>query len=357
MIYRFSDIEPRWINFENPKGEKGCGGISNSGAKGHAFEKLLSGEEKVLCDFDGCGIIRRIWITLSDRTQKVLQNVYIKMFWDGAKNPQVNVPLGDFFCMGLGEMRPFENRFFSTAEGRSLTCTIPMPFFRHAKIVLHNRSGVEINNLFYDINLTLDALSSDTMLFCADFYDRTNALEEDIEILNHSDASGRFLGASIAVIPNDAAYGGLWWGEGEVKIYLDDDTEYPTLVGTGAEDYVGSAWELGEFINRDQGCVTKNGNSVSMYRFHYNDPVFFKENIKVTLQAMGGGSDRIVKAFEEKQAPYALVSYDDGMLHGIYKTSVSVNDIKGYTNFFRCDRYRTVAYYYVKSSDRQNEQE
>ena len=76
MIYQFKDDETRWINFENPKGERGRGGMENNGAKGHAFERLLSGEEKVLCDFSGCGVIRRIWMTLSDRSAYILQNVY-----------------------------------------------------------------------------------------------------------------------------------------------------------------------------------------------------------------------------------------------------------------------------------------
>ena len=77
-MYHFLESEPRWINFENPKGEKGKGGMSNNGAKGHAFEDFLAKEEKVLCNFDGSGVIRRIWITLSDRSPKILQNVYSK---------------------------------------------------------------------------------------------------------------------------------------------------------------------------------------------------------------------------------------------------------------------------------------
>lgn len=347
MLYAFKKSEPRWINFENPFGEKSKGGIENCGAKGHAWEHFRIGERKILCDFEGCGIIRRIWLTLSDRTPEVLQNVYLEMYWDHAEIPQVNVPIGDFFCMGLGEMRAFENCFFSTAEGRSFCCTIPMPFTKSATIVLHNRSGKFINNLFYDINLTLEELTDDDMLFYAYYNDCMNALEENVNILPLTEGGGRFLGANIAVIPDEENYPNIWWGEGEVKIYLDGDREYPTLVGTGAEDYVGSAWELGEFINNTHGCVTRVGNAVSMYRFHVKDPIFFQNNICVQLQALGGGSWDAVKAVLRRGAPCSLVTYDDGDIHHIYKKDFD-EAINGYVNFFRRDRYRTVAFYYKK---------
>ena len=110
-------------------------------------------------------------------------------------------------------------------------------------------------------------------------------------------------------------------------------------------------WELGEFINRDQGCVTRIDNSVSMYRFHVNDPIFFKNDIKVTLQAMGGGSCNTLKRCIANGAPYAFVTCDDGCLRHLYKQDVGVEEIVGYVNFFRKDHYRTVAYYYAKSHD------
>lgn len=348
MIYQFKNSIPRWINFENKNGEAGNGGIENNGAKGHAFEKFDVNEEKVLCDLDGSGVVRKIWITLRDRSPQVLQNVYIRAYWDNSDTPQVNVPIGDFACMGTGEMKGFENRFFSTAEGRSIMCTVPMPFKNHAKITLLNASGIFIKNLFYDIDLTLEDLDDDVMYFHADFSDiPENELESDVEILNCKNSKGRFLGTNITVFPNEN-YRNLWWGEGEVKIYLDGDTKYATLVGTGAEDYVGSAWELGEFINATQGCVTKTDTAVSMYRFHDDDPIYFKNGIKVTLQAMGGGTSQIVKELIANNVPLAPVSYSiGGIFHKIYKTEYNVDDLDGYVCFFRQDRYRTVAYYYL----------
>ena len=344
-MYKYKNSEPRWINFENPKGEKGRGATENRGAKGHAWEHFNIGEEKALCDFEGCGVIRRIWITLNERCEEVLQNVIIKMFWDDSDVPQVNVPLGDFFCMSTGKMKSFENHFFSTAEGRSFGCTIPMPFKKSCRIVLCNYSDKYINNLFYDINLTLEDISDEDMYFYAEFRDiKQNEIEKEVEILPKIKGEGRFMGTSIGVFPNEEWYGDLWWGEGEVKIYLDGDKENPTLAGTGAEDYVGSAWELSEFINDCQGCVSREKNTVSMYRFHVNDPIFFKNDISVKIQAMGGGDANKVKKVLEQGYPCIPVTYDDGDVHHIYKEEYG--EIKGYVNFFRCDRYRVTVYYY-----------
>lgn len=100
MLYNYKKSEPRWINFENPKGEKGKGAIKNFGAKGHAWEHFYENETKLLCDFNGCGVIRRIWITLNDRTVDVLQGVILRIYWDNSPTPRVDVPLGDFFLYG-----------------------------------------------------------------------------------------------------------------------------------------------------------------------------------------------------------------------------------------------------------------
>lgn len=348
MVYKYKKSEPRWINFENPKGEKGKGAIENCGAKGHAWEHFYENETKTLCDFEGSGVVRRMWITVGDRSPEVLQGLMLRMYWDNSEIPQVDVPMGDFFCMGLGIMKPFENCFFSTAEGRSFSCFIPMPFRKRCKITLTNNSGKYINNLFYDINLSLEDVDSDDMYFYAKFIKtELNEIEKNVEILPRLSGTGRFLGTNICVIPNEEWYKGIWWGEGEVKIYLDGDKEYPTLAGTGAEDYIGSAWELGEYINNYSGCVTKQGDSVSMYRFHVEDPIFFNEDISVQFQTIGGGDAEYVKKVIEKGYPCVPVTYDNGTFYRIYKKNENVN-LDGYVNFFRCDSYRTVAYYYMK---------
>lgn len=350
MLYKYKKNEPRWISFENHTGEKGKGGMSNGGAKGHAWEHFVSGEEKVLCDIDGCGVVRRMWMTISDRSCAALQGVTLRMWWDGEELPSVDVPIGDFFCMGLGEMRAFENYFFTTAEGRSFCCTLPMPFKKHCRITLTNNSGKDIHALYYDVDLTLEEFSDSDMYFCARFESKRSELCRDVEILPKTEGCGRFLGCSIAVLPDTDTYGNLWWGEGEVKVYLDGDREYPTLCGTGAEDYIGSAWELGEFANMFSGCVERIGKAVSMYRLHVRDEIYFEKDIRVTIQSMGGGKASDVKALIDKGAALSVATYDNGELHHIYDGSETVSEKEwqvGFANYFRRDTYRVVAYYYM----------
>lgn len=346
-MYKFKESTPRWIDFENKNGEKGKAGIANNRAKGHAWEHLDKGEEKVLCDFSGSGVVRRMWFTLSNRTLEALQNIDLIMCWDYAKTPQVCVPFADFFGFATGGVKAYENKLFTTAEGRSFTCLIPMPFKKHCKISLKN-NGEYIKNLFYDIDLTAEEVSEEDMYFCAEFKDCVNELCSDVELLSFKKGSGRYLGTSFAVFPDNKQYPKLWWGEGEVKIYIDGDNEYPTLCGTGAEDYLGSAWELNEFVNSESGCLYKSEESLLMYRYHISDPIYFKNDIKVTLQAMGGGGAELVKSVIKNGYPCVPVTYDDGDVIPIYKTDFNYENLQGYVCFYRQDRYRITTYYYMK---------
>lgn len=344
-MYHYQNSTPRWINFENRGGRQGGGGAENGGAKGHAWEHLYAGEEKVLCDFSGTGVLRRMWFTLSDRDLDTLQKINLVITFDHAAEPQVKLPFSDFFGFGAGAVKPLQNKLFTTAEGRSFTCLIPMPFRSHLKVVLKN-NGDYVNNLFYDLDVTLEALGDDALIFRTEFKDYTNLLTEDVELLSYRAGRGRYLGTSFTVFPN-AAYAPLWWGEGEVKVYLDGDRDTPTLCGTGAEDYLGSAWELGEFTNDESGCVFRSDTALSMYRYHITDPIFFSRGIRVTLQAMGGGNAELVKKVPASGAPCLPVSYDDGDFHGIFGTDTPVNQLKGYVNFYRQDRYRITTYFYL----------
>lgn len=348
-MFKYKKHSPRWITFENKTGAKGMAGSENNGAKGHAWEHIFENEEKVLCDYSGQGVVRRIWITLSNRTPEFLRGVIIRMYWDNASVPQVCAPIGDFFCMSTGKIKSFENKFFTTAEGRSFCSYIPMPFFEHCKITLTNESGKYINNLFYDIDISLEELCEDDMLFYTRFCEISdNELGVDAQILPKTVGKGRFLGASIGVFPNSDRYGKLWWGEGEVKIYLDGDNRLPTICGTGAEDYIGSAWELGEFCNMRSGCTDKSDSAVSMYRFHTDDEIFFEKDIMVTIQTIGGGMADAVKEAIKNGAEIELTTFDDGDVHHIKGKSFDPDDLCGYVCFYRRDRWRMTAYYYLK---------
>ena len=346
---------PRWAGFENPTAAKGAAGQSNQSAKGHAFDSLKAGESVVLMNYTGRGIIRRIWLTISDRSPEMLRSLTLKMFWDGAAKPAVLVPLGDFFSVSHGQMRALENALFSNPEGRSFNCIIPMPFRRSARLVLSNESDRDLTHVFYDIDFeAVNKLPKDALYFHCYWNRQLNTrLGEDFEILPHIKGRGRFLGVNLGVIANPL-YEGSWWGEGEVKMYLDGDSTHPTLAGTGTEDYAGTAWGLGAFSQRYQGCPIANATNRmwSFYRFHIPDPVFFDQDLKVTIQAIGGTGRGKVREFLQKCLPVKPVSVDNkGKLirllepHAPGITDEAFPD--GWVNFYREDDYCTTAYFYL----------
>jgi hypothetical protein len=238
----------RWSSFENPAGAKGVGGMENEGAKGHAFDDIAAGASRTLMDVTGSGRVTRIWLTIADRSPKMLRSLRIDMYWDDAKMPAVSAPLGDFFGVGLGRRVRFETALFSDPEGRSFNCSIPMPFRTAAKIVITNESDKRLSHLFYDVDYLLtDEPDTEALYFHAHWRrERPNTLGEDFAVLPKVDGAGRFLGCNVGVV-TDPVYGRAWWGEGEAKIYLDGDGAHPTLVGTDAEDYIGAAWGLGKY--------------------------------------------------------------------------------------------------------------
>ena len=285
--------ETRWISPENPTGGKGIGGKSNKAAKGSAFFTVKAGEKLVLMDVKGAGIIHRMWLSGTiPRSEEQRRMVKIEMFWDGEKKPAVSAPIGDFFGVGLGLSVPFDNALFSNPEGRSFNFTIPMPYRKSAKIVISNQSSSHAL-VWYDINYTeLAQLPADALYFHA-YWNRAlqTELGKDYEVLPKVKGKGRYLGTNIGVI-GDSAYRNTWFGEGEVKIFLDGDTKLPTLVGTGTEDYIGSGWGQGEYANRYQGSLISDSKNdlYAFYRYHIPDPVYFHQDCKVTLQQIGNTS-------------------------------------------------------------------
>lgn len=242
------DTHTRWVSPENPTGEKGAAGRSNRGAKGMAFITVPAGETAVLADLKGAGIIRRMWLSGTiPRNPEQRRLVRLKMYWDGAKTPAVAAPVGDFFGVGLGLLVPFESALFSSPEARSYNFTLPMPYRKGAKILLVNESKAHAL-VWYDINTTeVKEHENNVMYFHAAWRRETpTELGKDFEILPRVQGRGRYLGANIGVIGGEA-YRGTWFGEGEVKVYLDGDTMLPTLSGTGTEDYIGSGWGQGEY--------------------------------------------------------------------------------------------------------------
>jgi len=225
----------------------------------------------------------------------MLRGLKIEMFWDGALTPAVSAPFGDFFGHGLGHMSAFQSALFASPEGKSFACYIPMPFKTGMRIVLTNESGKDLQLLFYDVDYTLgDKHDADVLYFHAYFHrENPTTLQKDFEILPHIAGRGRYLGTTLSVEANKNLYMDNWWGEGEVKAYIDGDTNSPTLSGTGTEDYIGTGWGLNQYANLYQGANFADNTNVrfSFYRYHVPDPVYFKKEIRVTIQQIGYASE------------------------------------------------------------------
>ncbi|MCX7847376.1 MAG: DUF2961 domain-containing protein [bacterium] len=285
-------VETRWASPENPGGAKGGGGRANGGRKGSAYVRLKAGGRHVLAEVKGrSGVVRRIWLTLGKRTPVLLRSLRLQCYWDGAVRPAVDVPLGDFFGWVMGRSVAFESALFSSPEGRSCNCYVPMPFRRAMRMEVINESDEEVSGLFYDVDMTLgDALGAEMLYFHAWFHrENPTRLQKDYRILARVKGSGRFLGAMVGVAADTRRYGLTWWGEGECKIYLDGDRRWPTLCGTGTEDYIGTGWSQGRFDHLYQGCHLADQARMhyGFYRFHVPDPVYFEREIEVRMQQIG----------------------------------------------------------------------
>ncbi len=345
--------QSRLSSFENPNSIKGNGGKTNKTAKGNAFENMEPGETKKLLDIKGEGTIQRIWLTI-DHSPVKLRSLRLQFFWDGSNKPAVDVPLGDFFGYNLGKQIAFQSALFSSGEGRSYNCYIPMPFKKAAKVLLINE-GTERVKLFYDIDFLLQKLPLNSLYFHA-YWNRqqTGQLGDDYTLLPKVEGKGRFLGISVG-LNTDTSYGKSWWGEGEVKMYLDGDTKYPTINGTGAEDYIGSAWGLSTFTNWYQGCTIANDltGQFNFYRWHIPDAIYFNKDIKVTIQQIGGWMKEDMKRLHQRGVNFKAITVDGpagftrllDMENPPLLTDPAFPE--GWVNFYRIDDYSSVSYFYL----------
>jgi hypothetical protein len=294
-------IKSRAITAENQTGAPGAGGKELGGRKGlPCLWNLEKDQTYIFAEIDGPGVIRHIWITVDTKKITNLRNLIVRMYWDGQEQPSVEAPLGDLFGVSHGRIRAFESMFLTTAEGRCFNSYFPMPFAKKARMTVTNETGEDAGMFFYQVDYTIgDTVTEDTPYFHAQFRRvPKTTLKEDYVILDGVRGKGRFLGVNVGLVDRYHETN-TWWGEGEVKIYLDGDTDYPTICGTGSEDYALSAWGLGEYANLEAGSALTGGEKepdsamaggkkyVSYYRFHGRDPVYFSEDIKVTVQQLG----------------------------------------------------------------------
>ncbi len=326
----------RAVNAENPNGEKGKGGMAASplgpSRKGSpCIKELTSGSTTTLCDIEGPGEIRHIWITVTDRTEcdyHVLRDLVIRMYWDDETEPSVEAPLGDFFCCGFARGCIVNSLPIVVNPNRGMNSFFTMPFNKKAKITIENQHECSIPAFFYQIDYVIfDEPQTDVAYFHAQWRrERLTELGKDYVILDGVKGKGHYVGTYLALTTLER----YWWGEGELKIYLDGDDEYPTICGTGTEDYFGGAWS---FASQQNGKTVENTYCTpfmgypyysahddtvhndyhnddimpqrGFYRWHIMDPIIFDSDIKVTLQQIGVCH----KGLFERQDDVASVAY------------------------------------------------
>ncbi|MEM7018446.1 MAG: glycoside hydrolase family 172 protein [Pseudomonadota bacterium] len=288
-----TSLKSRSISFENPTGAPGQGGQTSNplgvGRKGRPAEMIQPGETVALCDVAGMGTLRHIWMT-TRKSAKLFRSVILRAWWDGQEHPSIEAPLGDFFGFAHGRVAPYQSAVHSVGQSAAMNFWLPMPFTENAYITLTNEYHAPIP-IYYQIDYTLGDSHPDDVGRLHVLFRRENptTLTQDFVLLPERHGIGRYLGAVIGVRPLDPR----WWGEGEVKIFLDGDQEFATIVGTGSEDYVGLSYGLQPTPFLYQGCSFREKDNdsdtgrISMYRWHLPDPIIWHENIHVTIQQIG----------------------------------------------------------------------
>ena len=319
MLTMPSSGRSRCVNAENPTGGKGRAAMATSALgpsrKGSpCIQTIAAGQSVTLMDVDGPGVIRHIWMTVTDRTSPtgpdVLRNLILECYWDGEDTPSVACPVGDFFCCGHAQSCRVNSIPVMVNPNRGFNCYWAMPFER-ARIVLRNDHNEDVPAFFYQIDYTAyDELPQDMMRFHAQWRrERLTESGRDYVILDGVRGHGAYVGTYLAL----TALESRWWGEGEVKMYIDGDDEYPTWCSTGTEDYFGGAWSFAAFDEAghmreqtytgpymgfpfySQRLVGRESDywdvatpvMRGLYRWHIPDPIYFEHDLRVELQQIG----------------------------------------------------------------------
>jgi hypothetical protein len=317
-LYRTSDAKTRSISPENFNGEKGKGGMATTGT-GAGASRELGQKWKVspsvvikkkttytVAEIDGPGAIQHIWMTPTGNWRYSI----IRFYWDDETTPSIEVPVGDFFCMGWGKFAPVTSLAVVVNPGSGLNCYWPMPFRKKCRITMENIDNEDMV-LYYQVDYTLTEVPKDAGYFHAQFR-RVNPLplKKDYVLVDSIKGKGQYVGTYMAYGSNKNG----WWGEGEIKFFMDGDTDFPTINGTGTEDYFCGAYDFDTHKVNKNGVETSNYTEFSgpytglpqvirgdghynvaqrfgLYRWHITDPIRFDKDLKVTIQDLGWHQD------------------------------------------------------------------
>lgn len=307
-LARLSRARTRSISPENFTGEKGRGGMATDGTGASCARdlgvgwkispsiRITPGETRTLADVRGSGAIQHIWMTLTGHWRHSILRIY----WDDQEIPSVECPAGDFFACGWGQYAQISSLAVCVNPGSAFNCYWEMPYRRGFRMTMTNIAAQEMT-LYYQITFTETDVPDDLAYFHAQFR-RVNPLpyKQVYTILDGVHGQGQYVGTYMAWGVNNNG----WWGEGEIKFYIDGDNEYPTICGTGTEDYFCGSYNFD--VGKDQGGYREFTTPYSglaqvirpdglyrsqmrfgMYRWHITDPIRFEHDLRVTIQALG----------------------------------------------------------------------
>lgn len=314
-LWRLSDARSRSISAENPTGKKGGGAMAEEGVasqnarhlgkgwKINPWINIGAGKTVTLADIEGPGAIQHIWFTITG----IHRFSILRIYWDDQQEPSVECPVSDFFAAGWGG--PFcqlTSLAVCVNPGSAYNCYWEMPFRKRCRITVENIDQKDVT-LYYQIDYTLTQVPEDAAYFHAQFR-RVNPVpyKEVYTILDGVKGKGHYVGTHMLWGVNNCG----WWGEGEIKFYMDGDGEYPTICGTGTEDYFCGSYNFDTSVSTPGGgyqtfCTPYAGLSqvvrpdglyssqtrFSLYRWHIKDPIRFESDLKVTIQDLGWHGD------------------------------------------------------------------
>ncbi len=330
-----SDAKTRSISPENFTGEKGKGGMATledgsasyaarelgQGWKVNPYVRIKPGQTFIMAEIEGPGAIQHIWMTPTGNNRL---NIF-RIYWDGEENPSIECPVGDFFACGAGDYHKVTSLPVCVNPRSGFNCYWLMPFRKSCKVTMTNIDDKEMT-LYYQIDYTLTDVPETAGYLHAQFR-RVNPLpdKEVYTIVDGIKGKGHYVGTYMTWGSNSPG----WWGEGEIKFYMDGDTDFPTICGTGTEDYFCGSYGFEKHdgtggyetfttpfvgmpqvlnpegrvvrtskIHKPDGSIeeiTKVINDdmprFSLYRWHIMDPVRFEQDLKVTMQALGWQSE------------------------------------------------------------------
>jgi hypothetical protein len=306
-IARLRTVATRSISPENLDGAKGGGGRATQGTGANAARDLGLGwkispsmiisarSTFPMATIEGAGTITHIWLTTHTNNWRTL---VLRAYWDHASEPAIEVPLGDFFANGWGRFAQVSSSMIAANPHGGFNSYWPMPFQRYAELTVENLGDADAE-LYYQVIYETD-VDSDGLGYLHAQFRRDNPLPagKTHVLLDHVAGQGHYVGTYLAWGVNSSG----WWGEGELKVYLDGDDDFPTICGTGTEDYFGGAWNFDvpgrgytEYstpylgmpqVIRPDGLY-QSQQRFGLYRWHLLDPIHFATDIRVEIQALG----------------------------------------------------------------------